>query len=673
MKRIQKLLIANRGEIAVRIINTTQKMGIQTVAIYAENDRSSYHVARADEAYSLGHGVLQDTYLNLGKIEAVIKQSGADAVHPGYGFLSENPAFPELCERLNVLFVGPHADAIRTMGDKIASRKVAEAAGVAITKGITGSPKEILEQKDALDYPVLVKASAGGGGKGMRVVFQPENLQNTLQTTAREAKSYFGNDTVYVEHYFQDPRHIEVQVLADHHNNYVHLFERECSLQRRHQKVIEEAPSMTIDPKLRQKLTESALKLARKIDYVSAGTVEFLVDRQNQFFFLEMNTRIQVEHPVTEKITGVDIVQEQIRIAQGDPLSFQQKELKINGHAIQARLYAEDPLNNYRPAPGFLHTIAFPINVDIRIDHGLHYQDFIAPDYDPMIAKVIAHDQTRPATLAKLSAYLKEITIVGSQTNQEFLLEVLNNKDFLDNNISTQFLERNTDALIQQLLKKRNSISSAFLVAAFVVSEMEQCKQNNHGEVWNQIGFWRIRNRMPVAMDGKVYQVAIKQKGKDYHLQIEDALISACCVDYHNDQCIIRLNNVEQKFRLVKQNKVEAVLKHNGYYFRLQRMDIIKQHDQEAFFQEKVTSQRQVVSPVHGRVVSVAVARGATVKAGETLVVIESMKIENNIVAETDAEVEVVKIEEGEQVTDGQVLISMKQEKSELQKEHDNK
>lgn len=660
MKKIRKILVANRGEIAVRIMKTAERLGISTVAVYAANDKKSYHVSRADEAYALGNGTLSDTYLNLEKLEAVMRLAGVDAVHPGYGFLSENPALAELCEKHNVLFVGPDANAIRMMGDKITSRELALKAGVNISEGITGKTSDILERREELDYPVLVKATAGGGGKGMRIVESPERLQEVLLTTSREALNYFGNETVYVEHYFRNPRHIEVQVLGDKHGNLVHLFERECSLQRRHQKVIEEAPSAYVDDSLRKTLTDSALKLAREIGYHSAGTVEFLVDKDNNVFFLEMNTRIQVEHPVTEKITGIDIVEEQIRVAEGRELSFRQQEVKINGHAMQARLYAEDPLQDYRPAPGFLQTITFPDTIDIRIDHGLNNSDYIFADYDPMIAKVIAHAQDRGSAIDKLKNALQEVTIIGRPTNQEFLCEILNNHDFLTNSISTQYLEVNTGMLVDSLNSRKNKVSHATLIAAFVVTEMEFCQHaQTSQDTWKQIGFWRLRDHMRVKLADKNYDVRVRKLQNKYSLQIEDAFITASCISKDGDDCIIEINNVEQKYKIVKQNVSDAVLKHKGYYYALQRLDILRANDIEGAYQDISQSQKDVISPVHGRIVSVDVKEGELVKAGDNLLVIESMKIENNILAEADVVVEEIKINEGDQVRDGQLLITM--------------
>lgn len=663
MRSINKILIANRGEIAVRIMRTAQRMGIRTVAVYAENDKDAFHVSRADEAQPLGEGTLQQTYLNLEKIGQAALEAGADAIHPGYGFLSENPALPQWCANNRLLFIGPDATAIREMGDKIRSREIARDAGVKVADAITGSPQEILQQSNSLPYPVLVKASAGGGGKGMRIVSSAHKLKETLITTAREAKSYFGNETVYVEQYFSHPRHIEVQVLGDSHGNLVHLFERECSLQRRHQKVIEEAPSAFADESLRNELTTNALKLAKAIGYQSAGTVEFLVDRNRNVYFLEMNTRIQVEHPVTEKITGVDIVEEQIKIAEGRKLEIKQDDLRINGHAIQARLYAEDPLQDYRPSPGFLQTISFPDNIDIRIDHGLHKSDYIYPDYDPMIAKVISHAASRDHATEKLLVSLKEITIIGRATNQEFLTEILLSNDFVSNEVSTQYLSKETKSLIESLSARKQQLPPVNIVAAFAFSEVQlpAAKQENNG-IWNRIGYWRLRNIIRIKLQDKEFSVRINKKEKNnLTLEVEGVQVEVKPLFVKNDEYILQINGREEKFRIVKQNLTDVVIKYRGYYYPGSRPGLLKASNLEDVYREGSAIQRDVIAPVHGRVVAVNVEEEMQVEAGQSLLVIESMKIENNILAEANVQIDKINIHAGEQVKDGQVLITIKE------------
>ncbi|MFW6019399.1 MAG: acetyl/propionyl/methylcrotonyl-CoA carboxylase subunit alpha [Bacteroidales bacterium] len=658
MAQIRKLLIANRGEIAVRILKTAKRLGIQTVAVYAANDYDALHVQYADEAFSLGDGNLSDTYLNMDKLETIIRQSFVDAVHPGYGFLSENEHFAQICEKNNVMFVGPSAFAIRMMGDKIKSREIAEKAGVNISKGLTGKKEELLNKKQPLTYPVLVKASAGGGGKGMRIVNKAEDLESALVITAREAKNYFGNENIYIEHYFRNPRHIEVQIIGDKKGNLIHLFERECSLQRRHQKVIEEAPSPSVNKELRERLTDSALKLAREIGYYNAGTVEFLVDPDENIYFLEMNTRIQVEHPVTEMITGLDIVELQIHIAEGRDIGLKQSDITMNGHAIQARLYAENPEMNYQPSPGYIEAVDFPQSNHIRVDTALSQQAYISPDYDPMIAKIIAHDERRNTAINKLFDYFKKLTIVGKPTNQQFLRFLLIQQDFIDNNVSTQYLEQHTLEIIDQLNKEKNRLETKKLIAFFVMYELipQSCIDN----IWHQIGFWRLHRRMNINLGNKIYTVLINRKSETVNLQIGETTLDIRYLTHTGKLFKVYIDNVQEKFKIVKQNNTDAVIQYNGFYFDLKRYDVLNTNQDEITRKIQATTQGHVISPVYGRVVSVNVQEGSQVKVGQTLLVVESMKIENNIAAEADIQIEKIWVKEGEQIKDGQELIQIK-------------
>ncbi|MCF8218652.1 MAG: biotin/lipoyl-binding protein [Bacteroidales bacterium] len=657
MARIRKLLVANRGEIAVRIMKTAKRLGIHTVAVYAENDYNTLHVHYADEAFPLGEGKLSDTYLNLDKLENIIGQSEVDAVHPGYGFLSENENFARICEENEVLFVGPSAYAIRMMGDKIKSREIAENAGINISKGVTGSIDEVLSQKQELTYPLLVKASAGGGGKGMRIVEEADDLESALEITAREAKNYFGNEHVYIEHYFRDPRHIEVQILGDKHGNLIHLYERECSLQRRHQKVMEEAPSPSVNETLRKKLTDSALKLAKEIGYYNAGTVEFLVDSEQNIYFLEMNTRIQVEHPVTEKITGIDIVELQINIAEGRTIGLKQSEIQTNGHAIQARLYAENPEMNYQPMAGNLDTIEFPQSNHMRIDTALEQQAYISPDYDPMLAKIIAHGSNRESAIDKLSGYLKNLTIIGKPTNQQFLRFILKQQDFIDNKISTQYLEKHTSEIIDYMNEEKSRVNKEKLVAFFVMHELLPHSQPDN--VWQQIGFWRIRKRMFVKLEDKEYRVLINGNYETIDLQVENTSLSVKYSTHNNKLFTVYINNVQEKLKIVKQNNTGAVIQDKGFYFSVNRFDVLNANANEVTRKVNATTQGNIISPVYGRVVSIKVKEGKQVKVGDTLIVVESMKIENNIRAEADIQIGKIHVEEGEQIKDGQELIQV--------------
>ena len=441
----KKILIANRGEIAVRVIRACRDLGISPVAVYSEVDRGALHVRLADEAYLIGPAPSAQSYLSIEKIIGAAKRSKAEAVHPGYGFLSENSVFAQACEDAGLTFIGPSPKSIALMGSKIESRKAVARYGVPMIPGTMDPVRDEQEARriaNSIGYPVMLKASAGGGGKGLRLVRSEAEIGDALQLTRAEAKAAFGDDAIYLEKFVQQPRHIEIQVLADKHGNAVYLGERECSIQRRHQKVIEECPSPIVDSDLRQRMGEAALQVVRAAEYSNAGTVEFLVDLERQFYFLEMNTRLQVEHPVTEMVTGIDLVKEQIRIAAGALLQFQQQDVSMRGAAIECRIYAEDPENNFFPSPGTIRLLRTPAGPGIRDDSGV-YEGWTVPiDYDPLISKLVAWAPSREEAIQRMLRALKEYQLEGIQTNVAFFGEVLNHADFRKGNFDTGFIPR---------------------------------------------------------------------------------------------------------------------------------------------------------------------------------------------------------------------------------------
>ncbi len=447
-RRIQKVLIANRGEIAVRVLRTCRERGLATVAVFSDADRTAPHVRLADEAYRIGPAPSALSYLVPEKILEAARKSGADAIHPGYGFLSENAGFAEACEAAGVTFIGPPAAAIRAMGDKTAARRLMEEAGVPMAPGTTDAVEDVAEAAAIaaeIGYPVLVKAAAGGGGKGMRIVETPEVFARTMEAARREAEAAFGDGRVFLEKYIVQPRHIEFQILADAHGNVVHLFERECSIQRRHQKVIEEAPSAVLTPEVRARMGRAAVQAARSCGYVNAGTVEFLVDEDLNFYFMEMNTRLQVEHPVTEAVTGLDLVAEQIRIAEGAPLGYTQAELTFHGHAVECRVYAEDPANDFLPAPGRLLRHAPPDGFGVRVDAGVEQGGEVQIHYDPMIAKLITWGRTREEAVRRMRRALDEYDVAGVPTTIPFCRFVMTHEAFRRGDLSTHFVEDHFD------------------------------------------------------------------------------------------------------------------------------------------------------------------------------------------------------------------------------------
>lgn len=441
----EKILIANRGEIAVRIIRACRELGIGTVAIYSEADRESLHVLLADEAYCVGPAPSAQSYLNIPNIMSTAVLAGVDAIHPGYGYLSEQAHFAEICASHGIKFIGPSAESISRMGDKAAAKETVRAAGVPVIPGSEGpvsDEKEALAIADEIGYPVLIKAAAGGGGMGMRVVFDRNEFSSAFQVARSEAQAAFGNPDVYIEKAIEMPRHVEIQVLADEHGNIVHLGERECSIQRRHQKIVEESPSPAVTPELRQAMGEAAVNAARAVGYANAGTVEFLLDAHGNFYFLEMNTRIQVEHPVTEAVTGIDLVKQQIRIAAGEPLPFTQDDIKWTGHAIECRINAEDPDRNFMPSPGRISLIHPPSGPGVRFDTGVYSGAMVSPYYDPMFAKLIVHGKDREEAIARARAALQELVVEGIQTNIDFHLRVMDDEAFQRGELSTDFIER---------------------------------------------------------------------------------------------------------------------------------------------------------------------------------------------------------------------------------------
>ncbi len=441
----KKILIANRGEIAVRIIRACREMGIETVAVYSTIDKDAIHTKLADEAVCIGPAPSKDSYLNMEQIISATLATGAEAIHPGFGFLSENSKFVKMCEKCNINFIGPSAKLIDKMGNKSEARVTMMKAGVPVTPGSKEAIYDAdrgLELAREIGYPIMIKASAGGGGKGMRVARTEEEFLSQFNTAKKEAENAFSDGTMYIEKYMENPRHIEVQILADKYGNVIHLGERDCSIQRRHQKLIEESPCIAISEELRKKMGETAVRAAKEVGYYNAGTIEFLLDENKNFYFMEMNTRIQVEHPVTEMVTGIDLIKEQIKIAAGYPLSYKQEDIKINGHAIECRINAEDPQHHFMPSPGMIKTLHFPGGKGVRIESALYSNYEIPPQYDSMILKLIVHDDTRELAISKLRSALGEVIIEGVKTNLDFQYELINHPEFENGEIDTGFVER---------------------------------------------------------------------------------------------------------------------------------------------------------------------------------------------------------------------------------------
>lgn len=657
MNRFNKILVANRGEIAVRIIRSAKNLGIQTVAIYSEVDKEALHVQKADEAFCIGKQDLSETYLNIEKIISVAVKAGCDAVHPGYGFLSENPLFIEACEKAGIVFIGPHAKAIRLMGNKIESREFVGKLGIPMTQGITGDTATLLKKADTIPYPILVKAAAGGGGKGMRIVRDPAELEGILESTSREAKNYFGNGDVFIEKYVEEPRHIEFQILGDNHGNVVHLFERECTIQRRYQKIIEESPSPTLTPEVRKKMGDAAVAISKAIEYNSAGTMEFLVDKDLNFYFLEMNTRIQVEHPVTEMVTGIDLVEEQIIIAAGNRLRFRQDELKQTGHAIECRIYAEDPANNFLPSPGKMTFYKQPEGENIRVDAGIDKATEIHSFFDPMIGKMIIWAGDRETAIEKSAQALKEYIIHGIKTNIPYLHDLLKQKAFIENNISTKFCDEHTSDILADISAKKKMIGPLIPMLSYAMHHLNSTKQSHPANIWERIGYWRNIMELPFHIEEEKHLMHIEQsnnftyqvdiEGEKYHLELE----------YIDDHEIHFLANDKRiKAFVSTDDKAIGWVSLDGITFFVKRMDILNEKA-EFISAGSGSSAKNLFAPMPGKVIKVNIREGDTVKRGKVMLVVEAMKMENNIICEADAIVEKLSVKEGDMVdTDLQLV-----------------
>jgi len=647
-------MVAGRGEIAVRIFDTLRQMGIATVAVYTATDAGALHARQADERFLLRGDNLTETYLDIRKLIGIALESGVDAIHPGYGFLSEEPEFAKAVREAGLIFIGPGEDAIRLMGNKAEARMLAGKLGIPVIEGVTGNLESLDRQAGKLGYPLLVKAAAGGGGKGMRRVESAEQLSEALEATRREAGSYFGNPEVYLEKLLPSPRHIEVQLLGDQHGQLISLYERECSLQRRHQKVIEESPAPNLSAELRRQLVQAAIALGSHIGYYSAGTVEFLVQGKD-FFFLEMNTRIQVEHPVTEMITGIDMVREQIRIASGQPLSFSQDEVSIHGHAIEARVYAEDPQNDFRPCPGKVLMHKLPTGDGLRIDTSLDGPGEISSLFDPMISKVICHASGRETARKKLIRYLKDYVILGITTNQQYLLELLSSASFVQGKSHTgqsRASTKKTGAKSEKVL-----LTNRLLAVAFLFANGHKRKQGQ--SAWQRIGFWRLLPQPSLLVNGKVIKLRLVYYTHD-HLGTDDAPPTSyrliMCNDYRMQ---IEVGGSVHILYYLSVNGA-LLFQYNGFAIRVSPERYLTREILSAINENPVLEGEHLVrSPMHGKVVRICVDPGKQVNRGDTLLILESMKMENKIAATAKAFVKKIEVNEGDMVEDNAPLICL--------------
>ncbi|MBK7542577.1 MAG: acetyl/propionyl/methylcrotonyl-CoA carboxylase subunit alpha [Candidatus Competibacteraceae bacterium] len=658
----QKILIANRGEIACRVIKTARRLGVATVAVYSEADAKARHARLADEAVWIGPAPARDSYLAADHIIAAARQTGAQAIHPGSGFLSENPEFAEACAAAGVVFIGPSPEAMRAMGSKSAAKTLLEQAGIPLTPGYHGERQEpdfLREQAERIGYPVLLKASAGGGGKGMRVVERAGDFDAALASCRREARSAFGDERVLLEKYLTQPRHIEIQIFGDTQGHYVYLFERDCSVQRRHQKVLEEAPAPGLTPERRAAMGEAALAAARAVGYVGAGTVEFIVSPDGVFYFMEMNTRLQVEHPITEMITGLDLVEWQLRVAAGEPLPLTQKQIEMHGHALEARIYAEDPAKGFLPSTGTLVHLAPPEeNLHVRVDTGVEQGDEISPFYDPMIAKLIVWDANRDLALARMLQALAQYRIVGVANNVDFLSRLVASTAFARAELDTGLIERERDFLFATDAPIPREV---FLVAALATLLREEARAGAEAarhtdplSPWHRRDGWRLNSRAERRL---LFRAGELEKA----VRVRYAE-SGYALEFDGQETWVRGElGADASLRAdlggLRLNAAVVVAGERRYVFLQGRSWPLARIDPLYHGGEGAGPEGGLLAPMPGNVIALLVEAGATVKKGAPLLILEAMKMEHTLTAPADGTVKSFHFAVGDQVSDGAELI----------------
>ena len=650
-KQIDTVLIANRGEIAVRVARTLRRMGIRSVAVYSDADAGARHVAEADTAVRLGPANARDSYLSIPKVIEAAQRTGAQAIHPGYGFLSENAEFAAACAAADIAFLGPPARAIEVMGDKIAAKAAVSEFGVPVVPGISRpglTDADLIAGAEDVGFPVLVKPSAGGGGKGMRLVERTEDLPAALASARREAASSFGDDTLFLERFVLRPRHIEVQILADEHGNVIHLGERECSLQRRHQKVIEEAPSPLLDEATRARIGAAACNTARSVDYAGAGTVEFIVsaDNPDEFFFMEMNTRLQVEHPVTEMVTGLDLVEWQVRVAAGEALTIAQDDITLTGHAIEARVYAEDPGRGFLPTGGTVVGLREPVGDGIRVDSGLAVGTEVGSNYDPMLSKVIAYGPDRSSALRTLDRALSQTAVLGVVTNIEFARFLLADNDVRAGRLDTGLLDRRVEDFTA------SAVTDEALIAAAAV-EWTQTWQNAGNDIWAMPSGWRVGAQAPfvrrLTTGDRSVHVAIVGTPDSATVSIDDQPASTLYAHTTADTITVVVDGRRETMTFARSDSATWISSAQGTW-QLRTVAEPSVRDDDAH-----SGDAEILSPMPGSVIAVGTSTGELITAGTAVVVVEAMKMEHTLTTPIDGTVELV-VAVGDQVRVDQLL-----------------
>jgi geranyl-CoA carboxylase alpha subunit len=647
MANLQKILIANRGEIAVRVIRTARELGYRTVAVFSEADADALHVGMADQAVCIGPAAVSESYLRGDKILDAARRCGADAIHPGYGFLSENADFARQCEAVGITFIGPGADAIELMGSKRLSKIAMLKAGVPCVPGYEGADQDeatLIKEAGKIGFPLMVKASAGGGGRGMRLVHDATSLPDQIKAARSEALSAFGSDELILERAVIRPRHIEIQVFADSHGNCVYLGERDCSIQRRHQKVVEEAPSPFVDQDLRQRMGAAAVEAAKSCHYLGAGTVEFLVDSERHFYFLEMNTRLQVEHPVTELVTGQDLVAWQLRVADGQPLPLAQSDIKLSGHAVEVRLYAEDPRNQFMPQTGTVLQWQLPEREGIRIDHGIKQGQIVSPHYDPMLGKFIAWGENRSEALRRLASAVQDASLLGLNNNKFFLQNILRHPEFVAGEATTAFIEEHFSSDISMDVKQPTALT---LAQAALVYFKRGAAQNATGYEWRRSTAKSYVYNL--RCEGEPYRLALSEDCGVFTVSVAEATLSIRLVEFQCSHCVVERDGVRETVRFVFQGDDLFIDDGSGHF----------QFSNETHLPAVGAigiGSGQIKASMDGAIIAVNVAPGDSVVIGQTLVVLEAMKMEHALKATLAGVVKSVSCEVGQQVKSRQLL-----------------
>lgn len=661
MSLLDKILIANRGEIALRVIRSAKKLSIRTVAIYTESEKNADYAKLADESVSLGGGDLNSTFLNVDKIIQIAISTGSKAIHPGYGFLSENAAFAKACEEHQLIFIGPCSEILRLMGNKPAAKSLAASLGIPVIFSQEIDLQSHDHFENQLHFPALIKASFGGGGKGMELVHNHEELKRQVEKSARAALNYFGNGELFIEQYIQNARHVEVQIIGDNYNNIIHLYERECSIQRNHQKIIEEAPTIFLSAELRSEVLEAALKIGKAVNYSGAGTVEFLVDKAGNYFFMEMNPRIQVEHAVTEEITGIDIVDEQIRIASGFPLSVSQEEVIVTGHAIELRIYAEDPSQNFAPSPMPVLSVNFPAHPDLRIETDINDNQHVMNQFDPLLLKMIALGKNRESAINLLKAEIKNIDILGPETNTKYLEAILAHDDYNQNNITVEFCKDNHQSLIGNYINQLIPVHLNYLIALSIENKYLRNGRPDISDPWNYIGYWRMTDpTITLEIDGKSFNAEICLRDKaNPAFRLNETEYSFKIMNESKGRISIQMNDKIMYLSYITDLQDNIWISCENSQYRISFPGMLKSYPETIVSSGNTSNieDGEIKSPLHGKVLEINVEKNQIIKKGDLMMIIEAMKSENRILSPRDAKVKKIVVNVGAQVTDKMPLI----------------